>query len=273
MTADIWIDYDWSQLHFKGMHAEDTMEGEYYTDCLKSEYYNNNSNGTIQQLKKFDGSDYELDDLSEEHRVIFVTAIDTMIKFLNNDPDYMLFCATILGSGGTGKSYIINTLISFARKYTNCDGTIKVVTPSGGAAFNIQDCTLHRLLDLSVGTDILRFPLSNEKQGLLERKLKWLVIGVVDRYERNVRYSIFSRQNIAKSWSGLPVIIMFGNYHQLFPVEKCGSTEGYTMRTMFKILGPTSKTSVVQLLVNKKAKLFIDDMTQHVFRLTKKLQG
>ena len=37
MTADIGLDYDWSQLHFKGICAEDTMEGEHYTDYLKSE--------------------------------------------------------------------------------------------------------------------------------------------------------------------------------------------------------------------------------------------
>ena len=35
MTADIELDYDWSQLHFKGIRADNTMEGEHYTDYLK----------------------------------------------------------------------------------------------------------------------------------------------------------------------------------------------------------------------------------------------
>ena len=47
MTADIGLDYDWSQLHSKGIRADDTMEGEHYTDCLKSEYYDNNSDNII----------------------------------------------------------------------------------------------------------------------------------------------------------------------------------------------------------------------------------
>ena len=51
-------------------------------------------------------------DLFEEQKDIVVTAIDTMIKFLTNNPGYVLFCATLLGGGGTGKSYIINTLIA-----------------------------------------------------------------------------------------------------------------------------------------------------------------
>ena len=37
MTADIGLNYDWSQLHLKGIRADNTIEGEYYTDYLRSE--------------------------------------------------------------------------------------------------------------------------------------------------------------------------------------------------------------------------------------------
>ena len=89
MTADIGPDYDWSQLHHKGIRASVTMamEGEHYTNYLKSEYYEDNSDDIIHWPTKLDVSDYDLDDLSDEQRVIIVTAIGTMIKFLNNDPE------------------------------------------------------------------------------------------------------------------------------------------------------------------------------------------
>ena len=77
---------------------------------------------------------YKLNDLSEEQKVIVVTAIDTMIKLLNNNPGYMPFYATILvGCGGTGKSHIINILIPAVRQYTTCNDTVKVAASSGGA--------------------------------------------------------------------------------------------------------------------------------------------
>ena len=101
------------------MCDDNTMEGEHYTDYLKSEYYDNNSDDVIHGPTKFDGSDYKLDDLSDEQRVIVVTAIDTMIKFLNKDPEYMPFRETVLSYGGTGKSHIINTIVSVVRQYTN----------------------------------------------------------------------------------------------------------------------------------------------------------
>ena len=280
MTADIGLDYDWSQLHFKGIRADNTMEGEHYTDYLKSEYYENTSDDIIHRPTKFDGSDYELDDLSDEQRVIVVTAIDTMIKFLNNDPEYVPFRATVLGCGGTGKSHIINTLVSVVRQYTNCNDTIKVAAPSGGAAFNIQGCTLHRLLDLDVVKKNLTKKLSDERQSVLAKKLERLLMLVVDERsllnssllaaaERNVRHCIFGRQNITESWGGLPVVLLFGDDYQLFPVEKCGAIEGFARRTKFKIAKSTSKDPAVQLLEKRGDDILIDDMTQHVFHLTK----
>ena len=50
---------------------------------------------------------------------------------------------------------------------------------------------------------------------------------------------------------------------------KCGAIEGYARRTKFKIASYTSKRHAVQLLVNRGDDLFIDEMTQHVFHLTK----
>ena len=50
--------------------------------------------------------------LSEEQKSIVYNAVDTVMKLLNNDPDYEALRATIMGSGGTGKSFIINTIIS-----------------------------------------------------------------------------------------------------------------------------------------------------------------
>ena len=100
--------------------------------------------------KKKDGSDFKLEDLSEEQRVIVLGAVDAIFKFLNNDEDYVPFRATILGCGGTGKSFIINTMISIVLKMTHCNDSVRVAAPSGGAAFNVQGCTIHRSFSVDV---------------------------------------------------------------------------------------------------------------------------
>ena len=77
------------------------------------------------------------------------------MKFLTNDPTYKPLQATVVGCGGTGKLFIINTLISLVRKVTSLNDEVKVAALTGGAAYNIGGCTLHRCLNLSVGPEKL----------------------------------------------------------------------------------------------------------------------
>ncbi len=79
-----------------------------------------------------------------------IAAIDTTVKFLKNDKKYKPLQVTVMGCGGTGKSFIINTIISIGRNMTQMNDTIKVGSPSGAAAYNVQGSTLHRLLGISV---------------------------------------------------------------------------------------------------------------------------
>ena len=76
--------------------------------------------------------------------------IYTIIKFLRNEESYIPFRATVVGCGGTGKSYIINTILTIVRKMTKRNTTILVGAPSGAAAYNVQGSTLHHLLGIQV---------------------------------------------------------------------------------------------------------------------------
>ena len=80
--------------------------------------------------------------------------------------------ATIIGCGGTGKSHIVNTLISIVRRYTNCNDTIRVAAPTGGTAYNVGGCTIHRCLNLSVEPKVLAKSLDPDKQVELARKIE-----------------------------------------------------------------------------------------------------
>ncbi len=84
----------------------------------------------------------------EEKMVLAV--IDTIIKFLCNEELFIPFHATVVGCGGTGKSYIINTILTIIRKLTKRNTTILVGAPSGAAAYNVQGSTLHHLLGIGI---------------------------------------------------------------------------------------------------------------------------
>jgi hypothetical protein len=66
-----------------------------------------------------------------------IASIDTIVKFIKNDKKYKPLQATVMGCEGTGKSFIINTIISIVRNMTQVNDTVKVGAPSGAAACNV----------------------------------------------------------------------------------------------------------------------------------------
>jgi hypothetical protein len=133
-----------------------------------------------------------------------IASIDTIVKFLKNDKKYKPLRATVMGCGGTGKSFIINTIISLVRNMTQMNDTVKVGAPSGAAAYYVQGSTLHRLLGISVSRP--KEKLTGTVLENLQECLKHLLCLIIDEQsmlsskvlaaaERNVRHSVYKGQN------------------------------------------------------------------------------
>jgi hypothetical protein len=277
--AYIGIDYDWSKRVFKGIRGIGTTMGETFPDYLKDFFYGTAQSTHIHVPQKKNKSDYILEDLNFEQQSVVICALDAVIKFVNNDPTYEPLRATVVGCGGTGKSFIINTLVSILRKYTNRNDSIRVAAPTGGAAYNVQGCTLHRCLRLSVDSTQLSRPLSDDKQVELASELERLLMLIVDERsmlsskliaaaERNLRHCVYGQQNQMEKWGGVPVIIIFGDDYQLMPVIDGGAIQGYAEKTGLKVPKSTFKSHEEQILENLGHVLFIDCMTENVFALT-----
>ena len=105
-------------------------------------------------------------------------ALDTVIKFLTNNTGYKPMRATVMGSGGTGKSFIINTIIDMVRTLTSSNDTIQIAPTSGAPAFNIQCSTIHNLLGVRV-TNPEKGLTDSTKSRLLEQ-LECLIVLIID---------------------------------------------------------------------------------------------
>ena len=310
MRADIGLDHDWSKSFYTGQRHPNTSNGELYTEYLRGYFYKSathhqsksssnsatpnktktgddakadESEPTLKSihipLQKDGTTEYKLEDLNAEQQAVVICAMDTIIKFLNNDPDYKPFRATVVGSGGTGKSFIINTLISIIRKYTMCNDSVKVAAPSGGAAYNVQGCTMHRCLSIAVDKKKLCQPLSPERQNDLANQLIHMLMLIVDERsmlnskilaaaERNIRHCVYGQQNQDEKWGGIPVVLVFGDDYQLFPVAENGAIEGYSKKTQNSSVMRSYKEGTEQLLESQGHDIFIDDLAENVFTLT-----
>ena len=282
LRVNLGLDHDWTHNEFKGSRCDDRMPPEEYTDYLKDIFYGSRSEGDDEPLlipTRGIDEEYSLIDLNPEQQMIVISALESVVKFLTNDPTYKPLRATVIGCGGTGKSHIVNTLITLVRKYTRRNDTVRVSAPSGGAAYNVGGCTLHRCLNLAVDNKILAKSLDAEKQAELARKIENMLMLIIDERsmisslllgaaERNVRDCAFGQQNQHEVWGGVPVVLVFGDDYQLFPVIEEGAINGYAKSQGLWEQKESKKTPDQQLLINIGNELFINDLTQDVFSLT-----
>ncbi|KAL7554827.1 hypothetical protein ACHAWF_018360 [Thalassiosira exigua] len=170
--------------------------------------------------------------------------------------------------------------MSVMRKYTQLNDTVKVAAPSGGAAYNVGGCTLHRCLNLSVDPEQLAKDLSHEKREELSDQLRNLLMLIIDERsmissallagaERNVRQCSFGQQNSNERWGGIPVVLIFGDDYQLQPVKAEGAIFGYAKTQNLWEGNQSKKSPQQQLQISHGHELFINDLTQDVFHLTK----
>ena len=153
MEVNIGEDVDWTEQRFEE-ERDIRIQGEDWMQYTRENYYHAMSKQAT-STKHLDiplaknGRRYSVMGNSEQLQIVD-RVVDTVIKFLTNDPTYQPLRATIMGCGGTGKSYVINTIISKIRKLTSCNNSVQISAPSGAAAYNVQGSTIHRLLQVAV---------------------------------------------------------------------------------------------------------------------------
>ena len=243
MTVDIGTKFDWSKTLYKDKHLV-SVDGTLWVKKIRSVH-----DSTVKEQAdavdnlviptQTNGNEYDVEQLSDEQKTIVYHAVDTVVKFPNNDLFYKPMRATIMGSAGTRKSFIINTIISMVRKLTSSNDPVQIAAPTGAAAFNVQGSTIHNFLGVRV-TYPEKSLAENTKSRLLDQLERLLVLVIDERSmisskvlaaaERNTRECIYRGQNSSQIWGGLPVVLLFGDDYQLMPVDKNGAINGYNKR-------------------------------------------
>ena len=280
-TVDIGKQKDWSISDYDEERLT-TIDGKEYLNQTAKLYYNSkdspDTDSNLKLPKTKDGKDYSIASLAPEQKIVVLAVIDTIVKFLKNDNDYVPIRATIMGCGGTGKSYIINTILTIVRQITRSNSTLMVGAPSGTAAFNVQGSTLHHLL--GIGVTRPEDNITQKVQEKLQSQLKNVLCLIIDERsmlssivlgaaERNIRKTVYSGQNSQEIWGGIPAVLMFGDDYQLWPVIDDGAIQGYSKMTTTNPITPTNKQTAAQLLCQWGTYLFTHVMTDSVFFLHK----
>ncbi len=121
ITVDIVKDKDWSISDYKERQLT-TIDGKEYLNQIAKMYYNSydstSTDNTLKIPKTKDGKEYSIESMAPQQKNVVLAVIHTIVKFLKNNKAYVPICATIMGCGGTGKSYIINMILTIIRNMT-----------------------------------------------------------------------------------------------------------------------------------------------------------
>ena len=112
--------------------------------------------------KEYDENIYHPDNLNAKQTIAFnfvrkwIDAIErALAEAENQGPDYELllvppFRLQIQGKGGTGKSFWLHCVAAYIQQYCKNKNLLKIMAPTGTAAFSINGTTLHSELKIPI---------------------------------------------------------------------------------------------------------------------------
>jgi hypothetical protein len=124
---------------------------------------------------------------------------------------------TVRGATGTGKSFIINAIVSYMRRMFDDNHVVNVISPTGMASFNVLGETLHRFAEK------LQKKLQNTVAIMMDGRsmLSQIILGLV---EQAVARSAHECGHSGEDWGAIPVMILFGDDYQLPSIGNGGAT-------------------------------------------------
>ena len=136
----------------------------------------------------------------------------------------------INGHGGTGKSFLIKTIVQWTKSTLNKQTA--AAAPTGIAAYNIDGLTLHRLLQLPLEKGLKKSVYTELSSSALEKfreTFKEINVIIIDEISMvsNVMLGfillrlqqIFNTSETKDGWFGKKHIIFFGDLFQLPPID------------------------------------------------------
>ena len=179
--------------------------------------------------------DYSIDACREDQKEVLSYILQYFKTWYesNKTPDslreFTPLRMTLCGVAGSGKSTLINTLVTAIRKITQKTNSVYVCGPTGSAAFNAGGETCHRLFHIQ--TKLYNSELTSQALRNLVAKLKDTVALIVDErsmvsalllgtMEDYCRQAAFEGTNNDLSWGGLPMVIVVGDDYQLPPIDE-----------------------------------------------------
>ena len=219
-SRDIDWGHDWIGEARKHYLQDDLLNVHEFLQQASSSDRNNST------ITEEDFAENEYENLNEMQKTIFKKIEDHYYDTISEkhvEPLRML----IMGTAGTGKSYLIKAVRS--RLHTmagnEAESPVLVIAPTGVAAFNINGATIHSKLSVPISKD-KKYNLEGKRLKQLQERLKDVKYFIIDEKSMvgkqmlgiiDTRLKQAFPEKINEPFGGRSVI-MFGDFGQLPPV-------------------------------------------------------
>jgi hypothetical protein len=208
----------------------------------QTKLYEDNKNNNLRLPLRDDGTYFTVKALYDDQKFVVAIVMEKLHEWMKcQDPStYKPLRMTINGSGGCGKSVIINTLVTLIRRMCDCNDVVKVAAPTGTAAFNVGGETLHSLMKMGVDNkDYIANSLKETTRKKLVQDFRCLLALIIDErslvnskdlgtMEQMISETIFHGGTLSHlSFGGLPIVILVGDDYQL-PATTSGAIDALT---------------------------------------------
>ena len=177
-------------------------------------------------------AEYSIEYLKPDQQEVVALAMSKIHEWLHckDHASFRPLRLTVMGGGGSGKSIVINTIVTQLRRMFQLNGVVRVAAPTGTAAFNVGGETFYHLTSSRpTRTEYIAHQLKGNKakREKLIRKFKHLLALLVDERSLVKLGEIgTASQMIAETvhnggpspdgdFGGIPVVILFGDDYQL----------------------------------------------------------
>ena len=171
------------------------------------------------------------ENLNQEQKFAFSIILDSLAKYIDNDPDFQPLRMVIAGTAGTGKSFLIKCLVKAVRNLFQTNNSVKILCPTGSSANLISGVTIHSFFKIPTSVKSSRdlVPPKGVAAEQLQRNCDGVHVLLIDErslvgcntlgwMEFMARYGMTNGEKSSLSWGGLPVVVFLGDDVQLPPV-------------------------------------------------------
>ena len=180
-------------------------------------------------------------------------------------------CMFLSGEGGTGKSFLIETIKALVNSIWSVDGLLcAVAAPTGLAAFNVGGITIHRLFQLPVehaARAATYWSLSKSSQKVMKTTLCNVKLFIIDEISMvsslNLAYIHMRLEELFNEgeWFGARNMLFVGDLLQLQPVSGNPVFEKISTKTLLFQLGCATTVNIWresvtydELIINERQK-------------------